>query len=392
MEIKAASRMQQKGEHFLSEQQEDIQRIEKNGESVINLGRGNPDQSTFEPVIETLKKAVDIKENSGYPPYGGKRMLKKAIIRFYKQEYNVKLSMDEVTIFNGSLCALTALPMVLINPQEVTLVPNPSFFGYETGVRMADGETYAMPLTEKNDYLPDLDEIPQSILQKSKLMFLNYPNNPTGAGANAKFFNKVVKFAQKNDIVIAHDFAYADISFKQKAPSFLQAKDAKKVGIEIYTMSKIFNMAGWRIAFAVGNRQVIHLLKDYIQSSVGGTFGAIQDAVEENLNTLSLERKNLQKLYNQRRKVAIEVLKNGNIKLLESEGTFFIWVKLPKKFKSDEKFAHRLLIEKNVAVVPGSVFGVHGNGYIRISLVSDLDNLREGLNLLVSFIKNEGGY
>lgn len=384
MKIEHALRMDNVDGHFLAKQQEKIKELDSLGKAVINLGRGNPDQPTFSNIVKEFENFSKKEENFGYPPYGGKDSLKEAIIDFYKKEYGVSLSIDEVTIFSGSLSALTALPMVLANPGDSILIPNPSFFAYATGAKMAGADIIHMDLTAENDYFPDFKELSSGDLYKVKMMFLNYPNNPTGAGATEEFFTDVIEFAEKNDIVVVHDFAYADISFERKAPRFLQAKKAKSVGIEIYTLSKTFNMAGWRIAFAVGNKEVIGLLNHYIRASVGGTFGAIQDAAAFGLKNTVEDRQELQLLYKNRREVALSALPNS-VEVSSSSGTFFLWLKLPYNW-DDVKFADELLYEEQVALVPGSVFGTKGAGYVRLSLVSNTSEIVEGIRRLAAFI------
>ena len=390
MKIEGAERVQVKSKHFTSYQQEQIRKLKQQGKNVINLGRGNPDQETFPKIINRLKSAIDEVANQGYPPYGGKVTLKEAIIKFYDDEYGVKLTEDEVTIFSGSLAALTALPMSLVNPNDIVLTPDPAFFGYDSGIKMASASSYPLPLTKENNYLPEYDLIPNDVLEKAKLLFLNYPNNPTGAGATSDFFKRTVEFARKNNIVVAHDFAYSDISFKSKSPSFLQTDGAKEVGIEIYTLSKTFNMAGWRIAFAIGNKQIINLLKGYIKASVGGTFGAVQDAAIYALLNSQSERKELRNLYKYRRDLAYSLLKAAGFDVVDSEGTFFLWFKLHKRFSDDVSFVDSLLFEKQVALIPGSTFGKNGEGYLRLSLVSDLGYIEEGIRRLINFVNENG--
>lgn len=387
MRIIGSQRMKNSDGHFLAIQQEKIKKILSEGGQVINLGRGNPDLPTFPEIVEVFEKFSKDEQNHGYPPYGGKESLKESIIDFYRDEYQVELEKDEVTVFSGSLSALTALPMALVNPGENVLTPNPSFFGYQTGVRMAEGNSVEIDLLEENNYLPVFKNISQETLKNTKLMFLNYPHNPTGAGATKDFFEEVVKFAIDNDIVVAHDFAYADISFEKNAPSFLQATRAKEVGVEIYTLSKTFNMAGWRIAFAVGNRDIISLLNNYIRSSVGGTFGAIQDAVAFGLTHSSEERKALKECYDLRRELVLDRFSKNNIQIYKSSGTFFLWLKLPENFKDDIEFANKLLEEEKVALVAGSTFGRAGEGYVRISLVSDIPVLMEGTERIIRFFE-----
>ncbi|MGT2930342.1 aminotransferase class I/II-fold pyridoxal phosphate-dependent enzyme [Streptococcus dentasini] len=227
MFLKAAERMSGRGDHFLANQQEIIKRLREKGKEVIDLGRGNPDQPTLSPIVDHFQEDAKLPSNFGYPPYGGKTSFKAAIRDFYKEEYGVELLLDEITVFSGSLAALTALPMVLANPGDSVLVPDPAFFGYEAGVRMAGAQTIKMALTAENNYLPDLDRLDREILAKTKLMFLNYPHNPTGAGATREFFDQAVAFAKHNNIAVVHDFAYADISFDTPSPSFFAVPGGK---------------------------------------------------------------------------------------------------------------------------------------------------------------------
>lgn len=389
MDIKSSKRVSLRKRHFASEQQECIRQLEAEGKSVINLGRGNHDQGTFKPIIDVFKEAVDLKDNQGYPPYGGKESLKQAIIDFYAQEYGVFLKREEVTIFSGSLSSLTALPMVLADEGDVVLSPDPSFFAYHTGITMAGARNVTMPLTAANDYFPNYEQLSPEDLRQARLMFLNYPHNPTGKGATIDFFEETVAFAKEHGIVVAHDFAYADINFHGKSPSFLQAEGAKEVGIEIFSLSKIFNMAGWRIAFAVGNKDVISLLNGYIRASVGGTFGAVQDAVTYALGNTTKERDSLRQLYATRQRVVVDYLKNHSIDVLDSDGTFFLWIRLPEGV-DDVTFVGDLLREKYVALIPGSTFGQEGRGFVRLSLVSEVSVLLEGAKRLADFLTEKG--
>jgi aspartate/methionine/tyrosine aminotransferase len=388
MQFQASWRMLSAGKKYLVLQEEKINFFKKSGIKIINIGKGSPDKPTFKKIVKKAKIELENKNNYGYPSSGGTFDLKESIINFYKNEYGVVLSDDEVTVFSGSTAALTALPMALVNEGEVVLTPDPGFFGYHIGAAMSGAKEWKMPLTSSNNYLPDLDLIPIEIREKSKLMFLNYPHNPTGASATRKFFDKVVEFANKNNIAVIHDFAYGDIYFNKKSPSFLESKNSKKVGIEIYTFSKTFNMAGWRCAFAVGNSSIIDLLKQYVQNSVGGTFGVVQNAASFALLTQKLERKKMRELYEKRRNLVINKLKINNIEFYPPSGSFYVWLKLPIKFKDDKKFVEELLETTHVAVVPGSIFGENGKGFLRLSLVNDESTLKLGLDRLISFIKS----
>lgn len=387
MEFSKTTRMANVGEKYLSVQQEKINKINANGGHVINLGRGNPDQETFPDIVNATNEYLHVGKNHGYPPYGGKKSLKQEIQDFYQSEYQEDLEEDEITIFSGSTAALTALPMVLANPGDTVIAPTPAFFGYHIGTIMAGATEYLLTMTAENQYLPNLNDIPDDVKSNAKLMFLNYPHNPTGAGATRAFFDEVVNFGTKNHIAIVHDFAYADISFNKKAPSFLQSNHAKDVGIEIYTMSKTFNMAGWRLAFAVGNKSIIKLLSKYIQNSVGGTFGIVQDASALALKTQIQPRAELRDLYLTRRNAVLQELDKIGIKVGKSDGTFFVWAQLPEDLENDFEFAQGILTEQQVAVVPGSAFGQAGTGYFRISLVAPEETLRVGIQKIGKYIK-----
>ncbi|CAM3225336.1 aminotransferase class I/II-fold pyridoxal phosphate-dependent enzyme [Leuconostoc rapi] len=389
MDFKASNRLVAVGDKYLAVQQEQIKKLQQQGISIINLGRGNPDQPTFPDIVEKAKHELDNPITHGYPPYGGNAELKSVIREFYQNEYGVVLAENEVTVLSGSTAALTAFPMALANVGDFVLTPTPAFFGYHIGITMSGAKSWPMLLSEENNYLPDLHAIPTDVAQKSPLMFLNYPHNPTGAGATRKFFDEVTAFGLKNKIAIVHDFAYADISFDHQAPSFLQSARAKETGVEIYTMSKAFNMAGWRVAFAVGNASIIKLLKTYIQNSVGGTFGAVQNASAYALQGQGEQRQQLRELYLDRRNAVIQALNQIGLSATHSSGTFFIWVKLPNSKTDDKAFAKELLDQAHVAVVPGSAFGDAGQGYIRISLVAPVDVLLNGVTKIGQFLHRQ---
>lgn len=389
--IEPAQRVQGKVDNYLSLQQEKIKSLLKQGHDIIRVGRGSPDLETFPAIVTALKDAIDDPKNHGYPPYGGKSTLKDAITDFYSREYGVKLDQDEVTIFSGSNAVLTAIPMVLLNPGDIALVPDPAFFGYENGVRMAGGQAYYLPITEDNHFLPDYEKIPDDIKRRAKLLFLNYPNNPTDATATFEFYEATVRFAQENNIVVVQDFAYADISFTQKAVSFLEVPGAKEVGIEIYTFSKTFNMAGWRVAFASGNRLLIDLIRGYIRASVGGTFGAVQDAAQYGLEHSVKERQQLQLIYLNRFRVFRDTIESKNLSVNQSGGTFFVWLKLPEGV-DDVHFADQLLEKKDVAAVPGSTFGKNGRGYLRVSLLVEKEVLIEVAKRIKELLSEEFNY
>lgn len=350
------------------------------GHDLINFGQGNPDKPTPNHIVMALQEASNNPQFHGYPPFQGHSFLKEAAASFYKQEYGVTVDpTKEVAILFGGKAGLVEIPQCLLNKGDGVLVPDPGYPDYLSGVALAGATLTKMPLTEQNDFLPDYSSLSEEDKQRAKLMFLNYPNNPTGAVASKEFFEDTVSFADKNDICVVHDFAYGAIGFDGKKPrSFLQTEGAKDVGIEIYTFSKTFNMAGWRIAFAVGNESVIkaiELLQDHLYVSI---FSPIQKAAEVALLHSHKSVQDLLSLYERRREVWIGGLQNIGWDVKAPAGSFFAWLRVPKGYTSTE-FSDLLLKKAHVVVAPGIGFGEHGEGYVRTGLLTEETRIREAI-------------
>ncbi|MFZ7944272.1 MULTISPECIES: pyridoxal phosphate-dependent aminotransferase [Bacillaceae] len=350
------------------------------GHDVINLGQGNPDQPTPSHIVAKLQEAAANPQNHKYSPFQGHVYLKQAAADFYFKEYGVTINPDkEVAILFGGKAGLVEIPQCLLNPGDTILVPDPGYPDYLSGVALAKAAMETMPLRAKNNFLPDYNELSAKILSKAKLMFLNYPNNPTGATATAEFFDETVKLASKNDICVVHDFAYGAIGFDGEKPlSFLQAEGAKEVGIEIYTLSKTYNMAGWRVGFAVGNESVIsalELIQDHLYVSL---FGAVQEAAAEALTGPQECVKELNTMYERRRNVLIDGLREIGWNVTAPKGSFFAWLRVPAGFTSEE-FAKILLEEVHIMAAPGNGFGEYGEGYVRVGLLSSEERLAEAV-------------
>ena len=355
------------------------------GADVINLGQGNPDQPTPEHIVEKLKQAADNPVNHKYSPFRGFRSLKEAAAAFYKREYGVDLDPEEeIAILFGGKAGLVEIPQCLLNPGDTILVPDPGYPDYWSGVELAKARMVTMPLREENDFLPDYAELTAEELDRAKLMFLNYPNNPTGAVANKEFFDQTIELARKSEICVVHDFAYGAIGFDRSRPqSFLQSEGAKDVGIEIYTLSKTFNMAGWRVGFAAGNKSVIsaiNLLQDHMYVSL---FGAVQEAAAEALLGPQACVAGLNDLYETRRNVLIDGLTKIGWQVTAPKGSFFAWLKVPEPFTSVE-FADFLLEKAHIAVAPGVGFGEHGEGFVRVGLLTSEERLHEAVSRIES--------
>ncbi len=350
------------------------------GHDVINLGQGNPDQPTPDHIVKSLQDAAGNPSHHKYSPFQGHSFFKEAISTFYKREYDVDINPDtEVAILFGGKAGLVEIPQCLLNEGDTVLVPDPGYPDYWSGVALAKAKMEYMPLKEVYHFLPNYEAINPEILADAKLMFLNYPNNPTGAVANSDFFRKTVELANQHDICVVHDFAYGAIGFEGKKPlSFLQTPGAKDVGIEIYTLSKTFNMAGWRVGFAVGNESVIkaiNLLQDHMYVSI---FGAIQEAAATALLDPQSCVDDLVELYEERRNILVQGLHEIGWEVTSPMGSFFAWLKVPDGFTS-EQFADKLLYEAHVVVAPGIGFGSYGEGYVRVGLLTSTDRLKEAV-------------
>lgn len=380
LQFEKSRQLQKLPKQFFASLVAKVNAITAQGHDVINLGQGNPDQPTPEHIVKSLQVAAEKTINHKYSPFRGHQYLKDAAAVFYEREYGVKLDPNsEVAILFGGKAGLVELPQCLLNPGDTILVPDPGYPDYLSGVVLAQAKTELMPLTEENDFLPKYNDIHKEVLDKAKMMFLNYPNNPTGASATESFFDETVSFAKEHSICVVHDFAYGAIGFDGKKPiSFLQAEGAKDVGIEIYTLSKTYNMAGWRVGFAVGNKSVIEaleLLQDHLYVSL---FPAIQEAAASGLLDSQSCVEELVKMYEGRRNVFIEGLRAIGWDVKAPKASFFAWLKVPKGFTS-ESFADYLLTHAHVAVAAGNGFGEFGEGYVRVGLLTSEERLEEAV-------------
>lgn len=368
---------------FFASLVEKVAEYAEQGYDVINLGQGNPDQPTPDYIVKSLQKAAENPINHKYSPFRGYPALKKAVAEFYEREYAVELDPDtEVAVLFGGKAGLVEIPQCLLNPGEIVLLPDPGYPDYLSGVALAQGEMVMMPLEAKNRFLPDYNKLPKSVLEQAKLLFLNYPNNPTGSTATSEFFEETVSLSLEHDICVVHDFAYGAIGFDGKRPiSFMQTPKAKDAGIEIYTLSKTFNMAGWRVGFAVGNKSVISSLNLYQDHLYVSLFGAIQEAAITALTSSLEEVEQLNSMYERRRDVFINGLRSIGWKVEAPSGSFFTWLKVPGGFTSEE-FADYLLDKAHIAVAPGTGFGEYGEGYVRAGLLTPEERLLEAVQRL----------
>ena len=352
----------------------------KRGVDIINLGIGDPDQPTPNNIIEKLRESVKDPKTHDYPPYAGTAEFRQAVTLWYKNRFGVDLDPDkEVMALIGSKEGIAHIFLAFIDPGDFSLIPDPSYPVYKTATLFANGFPYIMPLLEENNFLPDLEEIDEEVAQRAKLMFINYPNNPTAAVANKDFFEKVVKFAKKYDILVCHDFAYSEMTFDDyKASSFLEVEGAKDVGIEFHSLSKTYNMTGWRLGFAVGNKEAISALSIIKTNVDSGVFKAIQEAGIEALTGLQNNIEKMNEIYTRRRNVVINGLNKLGWSLKPTKATFYIWIPTLNKMDSME-FSNRLLEKTGIIVTPGIGYGEYGEGYVRIALTVDEKRLEEAI-------------
>jgi aminotransferase len=348
------------------------------GRDIINLGQGNPDLPTPPHIVEVLQHAASKTLYHKYSPFRGYAFLKEAIACRYREDYGVELDPEkEVAVLFGGKAGLVEISQCLLNPGDVCLVPDPGYPDYWSGVALAGAEMAFMPLRAENQFLPDYSSIDAEILRKAKLMFLNYPNNPTAAAATREFYRDTVAFARDHHIAVASDFAYGAIGFDGKRPvSFLETPGAKEVGVEFYTLSKTYNMAGWRVAFAVGNAEIvemINLIQDHMYCSL---FGGIQEAAAAALTGPQDCVRELVTTYEKRRDAFFAALEKIGWHADKPAGSFFCWLPVPEGFSSVE-FADLLLEKADVVVAPGNGFGATGEGYVRVGLLASEERLAE---------------
>lgn len=349
------------------------------GVKVIDLGIGSPDQPPHLDLIEAMKEAVSDPSVYGYPNFQGNDELKKAISDWYQFRFGVNLNpaKGEILALMGSQDGLAHLAQAYIDEGDIALIPDPGYPIYSISIHLAGGTVYPMPLVKENHFLPDFTKIPEEVLEKTKLMILNYPSNPLSAVADLNFFNDVVKLAKKYNIIVAHDVAYSEMAFDGfRPPSFLEADGAKEIGIEFNSFSKTFNMAGTRIGYAVGNAEIIRplqVLKSYIDF---GVFEAIQRVATAALHRDMKIPNETYRIYQDRRDILVEGLNKIGWEIEKPKATMFIWAPIPKGWKSTE-FAFELLDKAGVATIPGDAFGTYGEGYVRIGLVQEADLLKE---------------
>ncbi|MCS7202827.1 MAG: LL-diaminopimelate aminotransferase [Thermodesulfovibrio sp.] len=349
------------------------------GADLIDLSIGDPDIPTPKHIVEAMKRAVENPEHHRYPSYEGMFSYREAVAKWYKRRFNVDLDPEkEVLSLIGSKEGIGHIPLAFVDPGDIVLVPSPGYPVYPVGTKFAGGIPYFMPLKEENSFLPDLDAIPEEICKKAKLIFINYPNNPTAALANEDFYRKVIEFAKKYNTVVCHDAAYSEIYFEEKPLSFMQIEGAKEVGVEFHSLSKTYNMTGWRVGYVVGNSKIISGLGKVKTNLDSGVFQAIQEASIVALQTDDMILKSIRDTYRERRDILCEGLEAAGFEFKKPLATFYVWVKVPRGTNSID-FVGKLLKKAEVLCTPGVGFGEHGEGFVRFALTQPKERIKEAV-------------
>ncbi|HLG43340.1 MAG TPA: aminotransferase class I/II-fold pyridoxal phosphate-dependent enzyme [Planctomycetota bacterium] len=374
--IRPSARLQRLPPYLFAELERKQRKLREQGKDVIDISIGDPDQAAPERVREALVRHLRDKEIDTYPTTHGTDAFRVSVCEWMKRRYGVELAMNQVLLCVGSKEVIAHAPLALTDPGDVVLIPEPGYPPYRSGTIFALAEPYVMPLQAKAGFLPDLDAIPPDIRKRARILYVNYPNNPTGAVAPLDFYRRVVEFARKNDVMVIADNAYGELYYETPPVSFLSAPGASEVGIEIHSMTKSFNMAGWRIAWAVGNAQIIEILRGFKANCDSGQFKAIQLATAEVLRGGDKEMETIRNVYRERRDVFVQGMRAAGWDVQPPPASIYVWFRTPGGLSS-AAMTERLLEEAHVVVTPGAGFGAHGEGFIRVALTEPATRLKE---------------
>ena len=358
------------------------------GKDVIDLGIGDPDEASPKEVIEELYKASQDPCNHHYPLDQGIPEYRERIAEWYKNRFSVKLDSEtEILALIGSKEGISHMPLAFINPGDVSLVPDPCYPPYKTGTILAGGVVHIMPLAEENNFLPDLKTIKESVLKKAKILYINYPNNPTASICEKGFFKDVVSFAKKHNLVVAHDAAYSEITFDgYRTDSFLKVDGAMDVGVEFHSLSKTCNMTGWRIGFVCGNKKIVSAIAKVKANIDSGVFNVIQHAGIVGLDIAHSYTQKMNNIYQERRDTLVQGLNAMGWTTRKPKATFYVWTRVPKAYKSSIEFARRVLDKASIVITPGVGMGESGEGYVRMALTVSKERMKQAVDRLKKVI------
>ena len=383
MRIEMAKRIDQIPPYLFAEIDKRKEEMRKKGIDLIDLGIGDPDLPTPKPIIERLKKAAENPKNHRYPSYEGMIEFRTAVAQWYERRFGIKLDPEtEVLSLIGSKEGIAHIPLAFVDPGDIVLVPSPGYPVYRVSTLFAGGTPYFLPLRKENGFLLNVSQIPEPVAKKAKLLFINYPNNPTSAVAERSFFEEVVAFARRHQIIVCHDAAYSEVAFDGYHPlSFMEVEGAREVGVEFHSLSKTFNMTGWRIGFAAGHPEILAGLGRVKTNIDSGLFQAIQEAGTEALNHFDTPLPEIISIYEGRRDVMVKGLRELGWEVDRPKATFYLWIQVPKGYTSAQ-FATVLLEQAGIVATPGNGFGEDGEGFIRMALTVDEKRLNEAIERL----------
>ncbi|CAG7613737.1 LL-diaminopimelate aminotransferase [Paenibacillus solanacearum] len=362
------------------------------GVDVIDLGIGSPDRPPSPKVIRALQEAVADPAAYGYPTSEGSLAFRETVAKWYKHRFGVELNPEtEIVTLMGSQDGLAHLAMSVTDPGDTVMVPDPGYPIYSASLVLAGVTPYYLPLREENGFLPDLDSIPPDVAAKAKFMLLNYPSNPLSAVATLDFFERVVDYAEKHDLLIVHDLAYSEMAFDGfRPPSILEVEGAKRCAVEFHSLSKSFNMAGCRIAFMVGREDAVQSLRMLKSNIDYGVFVAVQRAGIAALEEDMAGGCSVAEVYEKRRDIVVEGLRRAGWNIDKPKATMFIWARIPEGWTS-RQISREMVYHAGVVVIPGDAFGQEGEGYVRIALVQEQDRLREAVDRIGAFLSSRQG-
>ncbi len=388
MDVERAQRLQKLPPYLFADLRRKMAAAREKGVKVLRIDIGDPDSPTPDPVVEELCRAVSDSEDPDRHRYGCDRPaeeLPRAIKDFYKRRYGVELADDEFVTTMGSKDAIVKFCLGMMNPGDVGIAPVPGYPTYNIGHVFAGGVTHQLPLRPENDWLPDFDEIPMEVRRQAKILWLNYPNNPTTATADLDFFRRAIDFARENDILIAHDSAYSENTYEgYKAPSILEVDGAKEVAVEFFSLSKAFNMTGWRMGFVAGNPSAVGALNTVKENVDNGSLRSIQFAAATALDKADEIIPPINEVYRKRRDLVVDTLNKAGWNLDKPKSTIYIWAPVPDKYAGDSgAFVADLLEKTGVMCTPGRGYGQWGEGYFRISLTYPDAVLTEAMDRII---------
>ncbi|MBN3032568.1 MAG: LL-diaminopimelate aminotransferase [Candidatus Saganbacteria bacterium] len=381
--MKKAKRLELIPPYLFVKIEEKKEELIKKGVDVIDFGIGDPDLPTPPHISQKMRAVLDSKEAANYPTSRGELVFRRAVAQWYRQRFKVELNpQGEICCLIGSKEGLAHLPLCFIDPGDVALVPDPSYPVYKICTTLAGGEPYLLPLTAENNFLPELGKVPANILKRAKMLFINYPNNPTGAVCDKAFLEQAVAFAKKHDLLLVSDLAYSEMGYDGYRPmSVLEVPEAKAVSIEFHSLSKTYNMTGWRIGMAVGNSEAVGALATLKSNLDSGQFKAIQLAAIEALTGPQQCVEDNRQIFEERRNVLIDGLNSLGWKLPKPKATFYLWVPVPKG-ETSASFTEKLLDQCQIMAVPGNGYGPAGEGYVRMAITLPKERIAEAIGRL----------